>query len=105
MVDRKVHNPSNFTTLQFGSLESIEDVLTTADPRVGVIHVKTVTATYAVSHRSAVGRGVQIAKGVVTGDTPDVNRVREITKDEVAECEWAPNNYIQSNSPIGLDQT
>ncbi|KAI9882963.1 MAG: Transcription initiation protein spt3 [Watsoniomyces obsoletus] len=55
------------------------------DPRVGIIQVKTVTATYAVSHRSAVGRGAQIAKGVITGDTPDVNRVREIHKEEIAE--------------------
>lgn len=53
------------------------------DPRIGVIKVNAITATYAISHRTAIGRGVEIAKGVVTGDAPNVHKLREITQEEL----------------------
>lgn len=55
------------------------------DPRIAVIKVTTITATYAITHRNAISRGVQMAKGVATGNVPDVNRVREITQEEISD--------------------
>jgi general stress protein 26 len=55
------------------------------DPRIGVIKVNAITATYAISHRTAVGRGVEIAKGVITGDAPNVHKLREISQEEMQQ--------------------
>lgn len=57
------------------------------DPRIGVIKVNAKTATYAVASRSAVGRGVEIAKGAITGDAPSVNKLRELSTEELQQCE------------------
>lgn len=56
------------------------------DPRIGVIRVDAKTVTYAVSDKTVVGRGVEIAKGVVTGDSPSVHKLRELSEDEVQQC-------------------
>lgn len=56
------------------------------DPRIGVIKIEAKTATYAISSRSMVGKGVQIAKGTVTGQAPDVNKLREISEEELQQC-------------------
>lgn len=48
------------------------------DPRLGVIRVVTHTATYAVVREGEAGRGAQIARGMVTGSPPRVERLREI---------------------------
>jgi len=53
------------------------------DPRIGVIRVKANTATYAVVRKSAVSRAAEIAKGVVTGSTAQVNKLREISSSEI----------------------
>jgi general stress protein 26 len=53
------------------------------DPRIGVIRVKAVTATYAVVRKSAIARGVEIAQGIVTGKTAQVNKLRELTEQEI----------------------
>jgi hypothetical protein len=53
------------------------------DPRIGVIRVDTKTATYAVSRKNVVGRVAEIAQGVVSGSAPAVNKLREITEQEV----------------------
>jgi len=53
------------------------------DPRIGVIRVKTITATYAVVRKSAITRGVEIAQGIVTGKTAQVNKLRELTEQEI----------------------
>jgi len=53
------------------------------DPRIGVIRVKTNTATYAVVRKTALARGVEMAQGVVTGKAPAVNKLREIGEDEI----------------------
>ena len=57
------------------------------DPRIGVIKVKAKTATYAVTGQTMLGRGVQVAKGIVTGEAPKVNKLREIGEDELEQCE------------------
>ncbi|KAI9812272.1 MAG: BLI-3 blue-light-inducible Bli-3 protein [Thelocarpon impressellum] len=53
------------------------------DPRIGVIKVNTITATYAVANRNAVARGVEIAKGAVTGEAASVNKLRSLTAEEI----------------------
>ncbi|MCJ1244890.1 BLI-3 blue-light-inducible Bli-3 protein [Trapelia coarctata] len=55
------------------------------DPRIGIISVKAVTATYAITNQSFVGRGLEIAKGTVTGEAPKVNNLRELSEEELAE--------------------
>ena len=58
------------------------------DPRIGVIKVKVVTATYALAKGSLVGRGLDIAKGVVTGSAPNIHNLREISTTEVETCKY-----------------
>ncbi|KAI9677306.1 MAG: hypothetical protein M1829_002649 [Trizodia sp. TS-e1964] len=54
-----------------------------SDPRIGIIKVTAVSVTYAVVRRNAAGRAYEIAKGVVTGAAPSVNKLREIDTDEL----------------------
>jgi len=44
------------------------------------------TAQYAVSKRTAVGGFVEFAKGVATGSTPDVNKLRYLDEKELEQC-------------------
>ncbi|KAI1421960.1 bli-3 [Xylaria sp. FL1777] len=53
------------------------------DPRIAVIRVKMTTATYAITDRTILGRVAEVAKGIVTGEQANVNKIREITEDEV----------------------
>jgi general stress protein 26 len=53
------------------------------DPRIGVIRVKIDTATYAITDKTMLGYAVEVAKGAVTGETAAVNKLREITSEEV----------------------
>jgi general stress protein 26 len=60
------------------------------DPRIGVIKVEAKTATYAIAAKSMLGRGVEIIKGVVTGEAAKVNKLREITDEELVQ--WRETN-------------
>jgi len=55
------------------------------DPRIGVIRVKASTAQYAVSRRTVVGAYIELAKGVVTGESPSVNKLRYLSEEEVQQ--------------------
>lgn len=55
------------------------------DPRIGIIRVKAKTITYAISNRTAIGRIVQVAEGIVTGAPAQVNKLREISASEIKE--------------------
>lgn len=55
------------------------------DPRIGVIKVKALTATYALPKGTMLGRGVEMVKGAVTGEVADVNDLREISEDEIKQ--------------------
>jgi general stress protein 26 len=55
------------------------------DPRIGIIKVKAVTATYAVSQGTFVGRGIEMVKGAVTGEAAHVNALREISESEISQ--------------------
>jgi len=53
------------------------------DPRIGMIKVKAVTATYALPKGTSIGRGVEMIKGAITGETADVSQLREISESEI----------------------
>lgn len=53
------------------------------DPRIGVIRVKTATATYSIASKNVIGRVVGIAQGAVTGKPAQVNKLREVSESEV----------------------
>lgn len=55
------------------------------DPRIGIIRVRTVSATYAITDKTMVSRGAEIAVGMVTGRAPRVNKLREISPAEVTQ--------------------
>ncbi|KAL8809349.1 MAG: hypothetical protein Q9223_007937 [Gallowayella weberi] len=56
------------------------------DPRIAVIKVSAKTATYAITSKTMLGRGVEVAKGTITGSAPSVNKLRELSEDELKEC-------------------
>lgn len=55
------------------------------DPRIGIIRVKTISATYAIVAKNIVSRAVEMAQGVVTGKPAAINKLREVTEDEVQQ--------------------
>jgi len=55
------------------------------DPRIGIIKVKAITATYALNKGNVVSRGIEVAKGMVSGSTASVNKLREITGEEFTQ--------------------
>lgn len=55
------------------------------DPRIGIIRVKASTAQYAISHKGIVGTVVELAKGVATGESPAVNKLRYLSEAEVKQ--------------------
>lgn len=52
-----------------------------------MIEVKAVTATYAITHQTILSRTMEVAKGMITGNAPNVNMLRELTEGELEECE------------------
>lgn len=55
------------------------------DPRICIIRVAAKTAQYAVSRRTVLGAVVELARGVVQGEAPGVNKLRSISEEEVKE--------------------
>ncbi|TDZ22811.1 Protein bli-3 [Colletotrichum sidae] len=55
------------------------------DPRIGIIRVKTVSVTYAISNTNVLGRVAQVAEGAITGSPAQVNKLREISSQEVEQ--------------------
>lgn len=53
------------------------------DPRICAIRVRAITAQYAISKRTAIGGFVEFAKGVATGQAPDVSKLRYIDEGEL----------------------
>ena len=53
------------------------------DPRIGIIRVKMVTAHYSISSKNIIGRVAEVAQGTITGKPAAVNKLREISEDEV----------------------
>ena len=81
---RKYYSPALKAWL--GDLEDGKHDGGPEDPRIGVIKVVAKTATYAIAEGTIFGRGGEIAKGVVTGSAPKVNKLREINEQELEQC-------------------
>ena len=62
------------------------------DPRIGIIKVEATTATYAVVRKNAVSRVAEIAQGVVTGKAASVNKLRELSEQEIET--WRSSNKM-----------
>jgi len=58
---------------------------TANDPRIGIIRVKTTTATYALASKNVLGRVAEVAQGAVTGKPASVNKLREIGIAEIEQ--------------------
>ncbi|CAJ2511427.1 Uu.00g070520.m01.CDS01 [Anthostomella pinea] len=55
------------------------------DPRIGVLRMKTSSVTYAVTNQTVVGRMAEVAKGALTGDAAQVQKLRELGEGEVQQ--------------------
>lgn len=55
------------------------------DPRIAIIRIKASTAQYATSKKTAVGSAIEVAKGIITGETANVNKLRKISEEEVQQ--------------------
>jgi len=55
------------------------------DPRIAIIKIRAITATYALQKGTAVQRGIEIAKGTLTGSIANTNKLREITEAELQQ--------------------
>ncbi|KAI1206149.1 uncharacterized protein F4807DRAFT_453579 [Annulohypoxylon truncatum] len=55
------------------------------DPRIGVLRVKTSSVTYAITDKTLPSRMAEVAKGTITGEPAKVNKLREISEDEVRQ--------------------
>ncbi|KAI7033067.1 hypothetical protein KC366_g9083, partial [Hortaea werneckii] len=53
------------------------------DPRIVVIKITSKTAQYAVSRRTAIGGAIEVAKGVLTGEAAQVNKLRHLDEQEL----------------------
>lgn len=53
------------------------------DPRIGIIRVKLTTATYSISDKTFLGFAAEVAKGTLTGQPANVNKLREISESEI----------------------
>jgi len=62
------------------------------DPRIGIIKVSTKTATYAVSRKNAISRAADFAQSTITGNSPAVNKLREISEEEIST--WRASNAL-----------
>lgn len=58
------------------------------DPRIGVIKLESKLATHVVARKGMLGRAVDTVKGAVKGDVPSINSIRELSLEELAECEF-----------------
>jgi len=55
------------------------------DPRIGLIKIEAKTATYALSRSNMISRGIEIISSAVTGNTAQVNKLREINEQEISQ--------------------
>ncbi|KAL7789517.1 hypothetical protein V8C37DRAFT_386177 [Trichoderma ceciliae] len=60
------------------------------DPRIGIIRVKTTTVTYSLVSGNFISRAAEVAQGVITGKPAQVNKLREISAEDVKN--WRASN-------------
>ncbi|RAR09096.1 bli-3 protein [Stemphylium lycopersici] len=75
------------------------------DPRIGIIRVKASTAQYAVSKKTQIGGFVELAKGIATGDSPSINKLRQISEAEIQQyrSQFRDNHKAGHPNEIALD--
>ncbi|KAK3046691.1 hypothetical protein LTR09_011838 [Extremus antarcticus] len=56
------------------------------DPRIGLIKITSKTAQYAVSGKTMIGSAIEVAKGVVTGEAPAVNKLVYLGESELKQA-------------------
>ena len=56
------------------------------DPRVGLIKIESKTASYSTSRKNIVASAIEVAKGIVTGEAPEVNKLRHISESELSQA-------------------
>lgn len=59
------------------------------DPRIVLIKVQSQTVQYAISHRTAIGSAIEVARGIVTGEAAKVNKLRYISAQELQQARHA----------------
>lgn len=52
------------------------------DPRIGIIRIKTETASYSLTAKNIFSRVGEVVQGAITGQPAHVNKLREITETE-----------------------
>lgn len=62
------------------------------DPRIGILKVQAKTATYAISRKNALGRAAGMAQGIVTGNVAAVNKLRELSEEDIIT--WRASNTM-----------
>lgn len=62
------------------------------DPRIGLITVQAKTITYAISSKNLITSTIEVAKGVVTGETAAVNKLRHLEEAEIQQCKSGLNH-------------
>lgn len=55
------------------------------DPRIAVVKVTAKTAQYAVSAANILTSTIELAKGIVTGEAPAVNKLRHLNAEELSQ--------------------
>ena len=60
------------------------------DPRIGLIKVQAKTIQYAVSRKNFITSTIEVAKGVITGESPQVNKLRHLSEEEIQQCRSLP---------------
>ncbi|CZT14486.1 probable blue-light-inducible Bli-3 protein [Ramularia collo-cygni] len=55
------------------------------DPRIGLIRVSAKTITYAISRKNFISSAIEVAKGAVTGESPQVNKLRHLEESELQQ--------------------
>ncbi|OQN97003.1 hypothetical protein B0A48_16977 [Cryoendolithus antarcticus] len=55
------------------------------DPRIGIIKIKSNTIQYSANGATMVGQAIEVAKGMVTGQTANVNKLRHIEESELQQ--------------------
>ncbi|KAL1872803.1 hypothetical protein VTK73DRAFT_1274 [Phialemonium thermophilum] len=60
------------------------------DPRIGIIRVKTVKATYSISSKNFVAKAIDVVQSTATGKPAQINKLREISEEEIKY--WRTSN-------------
>lgn len=72
------------------------------DPRIGVIKVEAKSAVHVLPRKGLIGRAVDAGKAIAKGEVPPINKIRELSTEELADCE---SSSLHFSSPWVLRLT